>query len=174
MKKLKKPTVGMLMAILIFSNVQLYPTYGHEVKNIETQIAHQNKSSKENDTNEIINIPDINLKRALNEKLNKNEYEDITKAELESIEFLYILWGENVNSIEGLQYCTNLKYLRIIDNNISDISPISKLTNLERIEMMDNNISDISPISKLTNLRYIDFGSNNISDISPISKLTNL
>ena len=94
MKGLKKTTVGILMATLMFSNMQLYPAYGNELDGIagdvneqrvehnDKNIKYQNNSSKENDKKEIINIPDSNLKSAINEVLYKDPNADITKAEL--------------------------------------------------------------------------------------------
>ena len=38
MKKLKKPTTAILMATLIFSNMQLCPIYGDKVENTSKQM----------------------------------------------------------------------------------------------------------------------------------------
>ena len=187
MKGLKKTTVGILMATLMFSNMQLYPAYGNELDGIagdvneqrvehnDKNIKYQNSGSKENDKNERINIPDINLKKALNEYLGKNENEDITKEELESIKnLLYSTNNKNITNLEGLQYCTNLELIDLSNNQISDISKLSGLTNLRELNLSHNNISDISGLSSLSNLEALFLASNNISDISGLSSLSNL
>jgi len=182
MKKLKKPTVGILMATLVFSNMQLAPIYGNEsndieentnnqiVQNEEINIEYQNKSSKED---EIINIPDINFKKAINLELGKDENSDITRAELESLQDLSCE-DMNIENIEGIQYCINLEVLGLDNNNISDISKLSELTNLWILGLDNNNISDISKLSELTNMWSLGLNNNNISDISALSKLTNM
>ena len=186
MKKLKKPTVGILMATLIFSNMQLYPVYGNKlegiskveneqkVENNDKNIKYQNNSSKENDKKEIINIPDSNLKSAINEVLYKDPNADITKAELEEIQYLY-LYDSDIKSLEGIQYCINLRGLSLNENNnISDIDVLSGLINLERLILNNNKISDINALSGLINLSYLELGNNKISDINALSRLTNL
>ena len=91
MKKLKKPTTAILMATLIFSNIQLAPIYGNEIHNIgensnkqiieiyENDTQYENGISKENEEKAIINIPDITLKEAINRELGKHKDSDIRK-----------------------------------------------------------------------------------------------
>ena len=128
MKKLKKPTTAILMATLIFSNIQLCPIYGDKVENTSKQMIekkyrnekYQNnyleknyKNKKEStyiknyvsqskDANTIINIPDANFKKEIYKTLNKQDNETITKGELESIRDLYILNSE-ITNLEGIQ-----------------------------------------------------------------------
>ncbi|MYE91676.1 T9SS type A sorting domain-containing protein, partial [Candidatus Poribacteria bacterium] len=54
---------------------------------------------------------------------------------------------------------------------ISDISPLAGLTNLRWIRLDNNEISDISPLTGLTNLRWSTLDNNEISDISPLDGL---
>ena len=137
---------------------------------------------------EYVNIEDINLINAINKSLNKeNLNSNITKEEMEAIIELD-LSGENIDTLNGLEYALNLVDLNISNNNISDISTLSKLTKLEKLNVSDNNISNISPISNLTNLIELDLSnvvrlseidsleskSNKIKDISCISNLKNL
>ena len=134
---------------------------------------------------EYIDIEDINLIKAINRTLNKeNLNSNITKEDMELITELDIS-GENIESLNGIEYAINLVDLNISNNNISDISFVSKLTKLERLNASNNNISDISCIATLTNLIELDLSnvvrlshtdslegkSNKIEDISYISKL---
>ena len=132
-----------------------------------------------------IDIEDINLIKAINRTLNKeNLNSNITKEDMELITELDIS-GENIESLNGIEYAINLVDLNISNNNISDISFVSKLSKLERLNASDNNISDISCIATLTNLIELDLSnvvrlshtdslegkSNKIEDISYISNL---
>ena len=123
---------------------------------------------------EIIDIKDINLKRAINEQLRKKDLDaDISKSELESLKELNV-HESNISNLDGLQYCINLTSLHLNGEKISDISPISKLTKLTYLYLDADMISDISPISNLKKLVTLYLNRNKISDISPIANLTNL
>ncbi|OXX83609.1 hypothetical protein AVM15_09790 [Paraclostridium benzoelyticum] len=144
---------------------------------------------------EVINIPDFNLKKALNTKFNSPDDAPITRVQLESLLALN-LTGVGINNLEGLQYCKNLSYLGLSKNEISDLSPIcnlkelvtlnidenkinnitylQNLTNLTYLTLSENYITNLEPLKKLTNLNYLDLSSNQIENLSPLSKLTNL
>ncbi|EDT72268.1 internalin like protein [Clostridium perfringens D str. JGS1721] len=130
------------------------------------------------------NIPDANLKAALNEKLseiqNKNREPDwnIWVSELNSLTGTLDLNNKNISDITGLENCTSINELILHGNQISDISPLANLINLENLDLgydkYGNQISDISPLANLTNLKHLYAKHNQISDISPLANLTNL
>lgn len=144
---------------------------------------------------EVINIPDFNLKKALNAKFNSPDDAPITRVQLESLLALN-LTGEGINNLEGIQYCKNLSYIGLSKNEISDLSPIcnlkelvtlnidknkinnitylQNLTNLTYLTLSENYITNLEPLKELTNLNYLDLSSNQIENLSPLSKLTNL
>ncbi|WP_338631805.1 immunoglobulin-like domain-containing protein [Clostridium baratii] len=110
----------------------------------------QNKKVKTKTTNglrasEIVTIPDANLKKVLNEKLNQSENSDITKSQLESITSLYAT-HKFISNLEGLQYCTNLNSLNLNDNQISDISSLKTLKNLKFLDVKRQTITS-KPVS---------------------------
>lgn len=125
------------------------------------------------DNSSIVDIPDANLKSALLTELNKGADYSITVDDMKSIDSLYA-YGKKISSIEGLQYCTNLKTLDLDYNSISDISPLKNLTNLQTLYLIGNKISDISYLSALKNLNVLFLINNEISDLTPLSSLTNL
>ena len=125
------------------------------------------------DNSSIVDIPDANLKSALLTELNKGADYSITVDDMKSIDSLYA-YGEKISSIEGLQYCTNLKTLDLDYNSISDISPLKNLTNLQTLYLIGNKISDISYLSALKDLNVLFLINNEISDLTPLSSLTNL
>ncbi|MFW0731895.1 toxin Cry1Ac domain D-VI-related protein [Enterococcus raffinosus] len=101
-------------------------------------------------------ISDKNLKKSLNEKLGQNQEEGITVSQLKTISELDIN-NKNITSIDGLQYCTNLKKL-VIGNFINQTKE-------------NNSISDLSPLKNLSKLNILIAGGLNITDFSPIRSL---
>lgn len=156
MKKFLKLSCILLSVILFISIADIMPVF-----------------AASSDSSEVVNIPDANLKNELLKKVGKSKTDNLTKTDLESITEI-VFAGKDIASLEGLNYCTNLKSLQMINNEVSDLSPLSNLTNLKEIRLDTNNISDISPLANLTNLTSITIGGNKISDISPLANLTNL
>ena len=112
---------------------------------------------------EVVTIPDENLKALLNEKLNKPLDSDITKAQLESITRLYAQ-KRNIKDLTGLEHAVNLTYLSIWKNEISDLSPLQNLTKLTFLDLSQNQISDLSPLQNLTKLNQLYLIENQIDD----------
>jgi Leucine-rich repeat (LRR) protein len=121
---------------------------------------------------EQVTFPDANLEAAIREVLNKPEG-SINRSDLEPLITL-VAQEIGISDLTGLEYCVNLGWLYLDDNNISDISSLAGLTNLQELHLGGNNISDISALAHLTNLWYIGLHQNSISDISPLAGLTNL
>jgi len=141
-----------------------------------------------------VTFPDSNLESVIREILNKPQG-DILKSELITIEDLSAN-SRDITNLNGLEHCTNLIYINMIDNNIDslypladldrlfslnmmtnqigDLAPLASLTSLERLYITDNQISDISHLSGLTILKQLSLSYNEIDDISPLSGLTAL
>lgn len=125
-----------------------------------------------------INIPDINLKEAINEAFQingeeRNIHQDITEEEILSITTLYANSREIYN-LTGLRYAKNLTYLNLTFNNLKDISELRYLTKLEKIVLWHNNIEDLTPLETLINLKHLEIDDNKIISIEPLKNLTNL
>ncbi len=123
-------------------------------------------------------IEDANLESQIRHKLNLKEG-DLTAEKLQSLDSLAVTvfyYNENdITSIQGIENCTNLTYLRLELQSITDISPVANLTKLEYLDFNQNRtIEDISPISNLNNLKKLILYSNPIKDISAIANLLGL
>ena len=118
-----------------------------------------------------VDLPDPNLRAAVEMEIRKAAGKPIAPAELLTITCLQAL-GAYIRNLTGLEGATNLIAVILRHNDISDISPMAGLTNLRRVELDDNNISDISPVAGLTELADLLLQNNNISDISPVAGLT--
>lgn len=118
-------------------------------------------------------IKDKNLRKAILEKLGKPEGYRLTKEDLRKLEELKAI-SRDIKSIEGLEYCVNLKVLYLDDNKITDISSVKNLVNLRTLSILSNKISDITPVKDLVNLTFLKAADNNIEDISALTNLTKL
>lgn len=92
--------------------------------------------------NDETGIPDINFYNAVLESCDVNGDGVLTTNEVEKIEILY-LQMRDIESIEGIQYFKNLKYVTLLNNKIEDISPLADMP-LKNIDLRSNRISDIS------------------------------
>jgi len=119
---------------------------------------------------ELVNIPDTNLKEAIEVELGVS---DPNAADMLKLTFLPA-WDRGITDITGLEYATNLTELYLYDNQLSDISSISGLVNLTHLSVHNNQVSDISSISGLVNLTNLYLRNNQISNISALLELTNL
>ena len=82
--------------------------------------------------------------------------------------------NRGIQDLTGLQFGTNLSFLRFDGNEISDLSPLTSLINLRELWLHDNPLHDISPVRGLTNLTRLEFDESTVSDISAVRGLTNL
>ena len=120
-----------------------------------------------------VNIPDSNLRNAIEKALSKARGTTITVAEMETLTALFAI-NENIRTLIGLEHATKLTVLDLRDNSISNIAPLAGLTNLTVVRLARNNIAAISSVAGLTNLTVLNFRDNSISDISFLTGLTNL
>ena len=120
-----------------------------------------------------VNIPDPNLRNAIEHALRKARGATITLANMQTLEVLYA-GNANIRNLTGLETATNLRELGLEANGISDLSPIAGLTNLRFLHLRNNAISNISLLAGLTRLTFLHIGLNRISDISHLAGLTQL
>ena len=137
-------------------------------------------------TAQVVDIPDANLRAAIEAQLGKASGATITVADMANLTRLEAK-NANISDLAGLEHATNLTELYlgaewvavernwINSNSVSNLSPLAGLTNLMWLSLEANSISDISPLAGLTNLTVVvNFLANSISDVSPLAGLTNL
>ena len=150
-------------------------------------------SSGDGGGEQIVDIPDANLRAVIAESLGKASGEAITSDEMSALTRLYAP-NKGISDLTGLEFATNLQTLNlgsesvyipalfvsgyVNSNAISDFSALSSLTNLTWLDLDSSGISDpsalVSAISGLPNLQTLELSNNSISDISALSSLTNL
>ena len=120
-------------------------------------------------------IPDPNLRAVIAEELGKTPNTPITVAEMATMHRNRIFAEDKgISDLTGLEFATNLEWLKIQGNQISDLSPLAGLTKLDLLDISGNEVSDLSPLVGLKNLRHVKISHNNISDLSPLAGLPNL
>lgn len=105
----------------------------------------------------------------------------ITQKDLDSITRID---GDNIefNSIDGIEYCKNLKTLSLRSCGLSyyggiedhGLRNIGSLEKLEYLNLSSNRISDIRFLKKLTNLKFLGLENTEIFDISVLSTIKEL
>lgn len=79
-----------------------------------------------------------------------------------------------LETIDGVEYCKQVKVLDLSNNTICDISNLWDLNQLEELYLANNQIGYIDTLSNLSKLRIIDLSGNQIDDISPLFDLEEL
>ena len=120
-----------------------------------------------------LDIPDTNLRAAIEKELGTASGEPIAPADIATLIDLRAPEAD-ISNLTGLEGATSLRSLYLWDNNISDISAVAGLTKLIWLRLDGNSISDISPVAGLTTLRILQLGFNNTSDISMLTELPQL
>lgn len=183
---MKKITIFILVTLFSF-------LFAVNSKYISAYASENSKSTSS--TAEASLIKDPNLRKLILKNVQKNENDTLTYDDLLNITYLDTNNLKDINnytkdieisSLEGLQYCSNLKVLLIRNGcSINDLSPLKNLTNLTNLQILTpskNNesisikgeISDLSPLSTLLSLQELVITNNTITDISTIANLVNL
>ncbi len=146
-----------------------------ETTNVENKEKHYASGVGKSNPTDIVNIPDIQFKRSLNQSLNvKDKDSDITVAQMETLTSYSETNNKGIKDITGIEYAVNIEEFVLQDNQVVDISPLAGLSNLWKFSMRENKISDMTPLAGMTQITSLDLSTNPLSDISTISTLTNV
>ncbi len=118
---------------------------------------------------DIVTFPDTHLEAAIRDTLGKSTG-DITKTDLAGITILSAPYN-SISNLSGLEYCTSLSELNLLNNSVTDIGPLSGCTQLYLLTLTGNQVTDISPLAGLPALKLVYLGRNQISDVSPLGGL---
>lgn len=109
----------------------------------------------------IVFIPDAALESVIRAELGKPLSLFLTRADLADVTNLDAA-AYNIENLEGLQYCTNLRKINLSDNAVRRIDVLAGLTKLTYVHLANNYISDIEALSGLLFLEYLNLaGPNN-------------
>ena len=124
-------------------------------------------------TTQVIDIPDPNLRAAIEAELGKASGAPITADEMATLPRLEAPEAD-ISNLIGLEHAINLKKLNLWSNSVKDLSPLAGLTNLAELYLGINSAPDLSPLVGLTNLESLFLDANGISNLSALAGLTQL
>lgn len=126
------------------------------------------------DQNNIVNIPDANLKGAiLATGIDTNNDGNIQQIEaLQLVNFYYFNQNARISSMEGIQYFYNLESLNCPDHLFSSVD-VSSLTNLKYLTLnLNENLVNLN-INGLSNIEELFLNQTSLSNIN-VTLLQNL
>ena len=124
-------------------------------------------------TAQTVNIPDDNLRAAIEEALDKSSNARVTVNEMVTLRELRAV-SMDIRNLAGLEAAVNLEDLKLNNNSISNISPLAGLIKLRHVELEENKITGLSPLEGLIGVEQLRLGNNLIVDLSPLEGLINL
>ncbi|MBF2574981.1 leucine-rich repeat domain-containing protein [Listeria welshimeri] len=119
-------------------------------------------------------FPDTILAEVMKNALGKADVQDVvTQNDLDQVTSI-IGTSEGIQSLQGIEYLSNLIQVYLEDNNLSDISLLGGLLNLTDVYLDANPLSDISSLAKLKNLTNLYVSDCQVKDISALVGLSKL
>ena len=106
-------------------------------------------------TAQTVDIPDPNLRAAIEAELGKAPGDTITMAGYGDFDPRLAALFVNIRVLTGLEAATNLTELFLADNSISDISPLKGLTNLTELYHLTARINSTDNSSELVEQFHI-------------------
>ena len=122
---------------------------------------------------DLVPIPDVNLRAAVESALGKPAGALITVADMARLTRLEADEA-GIRNLTGLEAATRLERIEFRHNAISDLSPLAGLIQLNNIKLRGNRITDVSPLAGLINVDWLGLEKNEITDFSPLKGLTKL
>ncbi|EAE7281527.1 LPXTG cell wall anchor domain-containing protein [Listeria monocytogenes] len=122
---------------------------------------------------DIVNIPDSELKKQLNTSLGQAPDADITEAQM--AKFKNFSLGSGITGLTGIEYLKNIEELYLNNLNVSSYEPIKSLTTLKSLTINGKNVTSgkLPDFSGLSNLTSLDVSQTSI-DNAALSKLSNI
>jgi hypothetical protein len=96
---------------------------------------------------DIVYVPDVNLRTAINRALGKNSMDSLTKGDTLNLTTLYAE-GMGIISLTGLEWAVNLTSADLRNNKITSTRPISGLPDLTSVQLDGNPVdTTVQPCS---------------------------
>ena len=154
-------------------------------------------SATANDVIPLADIPDENLRAAINKMLDKPTDALIDQSEILNLTQLNVE-DIHISTLIGLEDAANLVELSLVGRRLTaeegakppprdlypylndpalplvDVTPLSNLKKLTKLGLKNIRIVDVTPLSNLKNLTELNLVNDSLRDISPLSALTNL
>lgn len=120
--------------------------------------------------NAIVNFPDLNLEDFIKAYLGVDSTDELTTLYLTGLDTLNVAGILPISDLTGLEYASNIRYLRFGGTSVTDLTPIADLQKVEYLRLNNTDVTDISPIANYTTLKYFNANTTTgITDISPLA-----
>ena len=123
--------------------------------------------------NELVEIPDDELRTAIRTALGRDWGMPITRLDMATLTHLQAN-DRHITDLSGLEHLINSTHFNLEGNQITDLSPLGGLTALQSLKLAYNEVVDISPLADLTGLTHLDLAGNGVADVSALEGLTSL
>ena len=174
------------MGVVANSTPEVAYASSNAAASTSTATTYADRSSSEDDENQVIEFKDPVLKSKLLKVMKEkniiaSDATDITIANAEKLKEANLRnWSvdslddsNTIHDLTGLEHFTELVYLNFSGNNVSDLKPLENLTSLEELYFSNNKVSDLTPLENLF-LKSLDFSGNQVSDLTPLGVLDSL
>ena len=151
-----------------------------------TATTYTDRSSSEDDENQVIEFKDPVLKSKLlavmkEKNIIASDATDITIANAEKLKEANLRnWSvdslddsNTIHDLTGLEHFTELVYLNFSGNNVSDLKPLENLF-LKSLDFSGNQVSDLTPLGVLDSLEDLFFTDNKVSKLDTLQYLHSL
>ena len=98
---------------------------------------------------QVVDIPDPNLKQVIREALYLPDGLPITQQEMLGLIEFDAGGDRGIVDLTGLEYATNLRFIKLYHNPITDISVFAHFTKLEGFNLWGCQVADLSPLQNL-------------------------
>ena len=124
---------------------------------------------------DIVDIPDTQLRTMVQRELGKEPGEPIRASELASLTGFYRTFRPHgIERLTGLECATSLLGLRLWDTQVTDLAPLSGLNWLLGLGLYGSKVSDLTPLSGLRRLTELTIRSSPVTDLIPLARLVEL
>lgn len=131
-------------------------------------------SADEPEAETVVSVPDERLRKVIVAQFARRNIEaDILTPELMSKVYFLKAADQGISSLQGLEFCENLREVHLPDNRIADLLPLASCVKITSLDLSNNKISNVSPLSKLTELRALNVDHNQIEELA-LGRLTKL
>ena len=122
---------------------------------------------------EVVEIPDPNLRTAMEQALYVEVGEDITKEVLARLTVLDAN-GRQIKNLSGIESCINLTELKLSFNQLTYLTSFNgaNLPNLTQLDLYGNQLIDINGLAwaNLPHLKTLKLDQNQITDLSGLAE----
>ena len=111
--------------------------YYYNGKAYVTAIVVRSMAATMDPPSDIVNVPDPNLRMAINKALGRNAMDALTKGDMANLITLNAA-GMGITDLTGLEWAVNLVSADLSNNNITSTAPLAGLQNLTSLQLAGN------------------------------------